>query len=274
MESFLLLGAIQGLTEFLPVSSSGHLTIAQAFLGFANPEKNLVLDLVLHVGTLLAVCWYFRADLLPFLHPSGWRDPRRLRLALLVILASLPTAAIGLGFKDLFEEIFASPRLVCLALAITASLLLAAERFARPPLHDQAESAPWWKALVIGIAQGIAVTPGISRSGATIATGLLLGLPGPEAARFSFLISIPAVGGAALLEARKLWQPIQSENIASTLAPSGLALGFLASAMTGLLALHLLHVVVRRQKLSWFSWYLYAAAGVAFILLTVRGVPQ
>ena len=271
MESYLFLGALQGLTEFLPVSSSGHLTIAQALLGFANPEENLALDLTLHVGTLLAIFWYFRADLLPYLQPSGWRDPNRRQLAILIVAASVPTAAIGLGFKDLFEQAFGSPRLVCLALGVTGALLLAAERLARAPTHETAEAAPLWKAFLIGIAQGIAVTPGISRSGATIATGLLLGLPGSEAARFSFLISIPAVGGAALLHARKLLKP---DGIPGDLSGSGLLLGFVASAVTGLLALHLLHAIVRRQRLSWFSWYLFAAAGAAFVLLTTRGVGQ
>ncbi|HNV70963.1 MAG TPA: undecaprenyl-diphosphate phosphatase, partial [Candidatus Ozemobacteraceae bacterium] len=195
-----LLGAIQGLTEFLPVSSSGHLTIFQHLFGLQDPESNLALDILLHSATLLAVIWFFRADLWVFATADGRARPENRRLALLVLVASIPTAVIGLGFKKKFEALFGAPLIVCCALVATGVLLLAAHWQARRQAGGGIGELSLGHALFIGILQGIAITPGISRSGSTIAAGIFSGMKGEEAGRFSFLLMIVSVGGATLLE--------------------------------------------------------------------------
>jgi len=270
MLKYIILGVVQGLTEFLPVSSSGHLTIAEALFHLESPDANLTLDICLHLGTLLAVVWFLRAALLPYITVAGWKDAGRRRVAFLVFAASIPTAIIGLSLKDTFEKMFASPSLVCLFLAVTGVLLLLADSRKAMVSQPVLSELPLWKALLIGLFQGIAITPGISRSGSTIAGGMLLGIPGVEAARFSFLLSIPAVGGAALLQARK----IMKAGLPADFAPSELMVGFLTSAAVGLLALKLLQFVLERQKLSVFAYYLFAASIIAFSILSLSGGPR
>lgn len=248
-----LLGVVQGLTEFLPVSSSGHLVLFQRWLPHAGDP--VAFDLVLHLGTLLPVLGTFRADLAMML-----RDLRQgegpllarpgVRLGAWVVLGSVPTAAIGLTFKDVFEQAFSNLGAVAVAFAITATLLLAT-RFAPAPQVDLARMRPW-HALVIGVVQGLAITPGISRSGSTIGAALLLGVDRGLAARFSFLLALPAVGGAFLLQAREL--DLRSLHLGP------LAVGFLVSAVTGWGALRLLLRLVRAGDFSRFAFYLYPLA--------------
>ncbi len=276
----ILLGVIQGLTEFLPVSSSGHLTIFQALLGMKNPDANLALSIILHTGTLLAVILYFRADLAPYFSARGWQPGPQRRIAELVIAGSIPTALIGLGFKDSFEKLFASPQIVCIAFLITAALLFAADR--RTPNqtsgHGEVQSVSeltmdtisFASAIIIGIAQGLAITPGISRSGSTIAVAMLLGVAGPEAAKFSFFLMMPAVGGATLLELRKLLK----SGIPADLDITGAAVGGMFSFITGLFALGLLMYILKQQKLRYFSYYLVVFSLAAFTILRLTGAAS
>jgi len=276
----ILLGVIQGLTEFLPVSSSGHLTIFQALLGMKDPDSNLALSIILHTGTLLAVMLYFRADLAPYFSLKGWHPGPQRRIAGLVIAGSIPTALIGLGFKDFFEKLFASPQFVCFALLITAALLFTADRRTAVQTSEISTNQPageltmstlsFTSALIIGIAQGFAITPGISRSGSTIAVAMLLGVAGPEAAKFSFLLMMPAVGGATLLELKKIFK----SGIPADLDLTGAAIGGAFSFMTGLLALGLLMYILRQQKLRYFSYYLVVLSLVAFITLRLTGAAS
>ncbi len=245
----MLLGAVQGLTEFLPVSSSGHLVLFQQFLPV--PGDPVAFDLVLHLGTLMPVFWVYRASLLEIIRDfvggeGGWLERKGVRLGAWVVVGSVPTAAIGLAFEDLFTHLFANTLSVGIAFFVTAALLYGT-RFA--PGGDTDESSmKWWHAVLIGVVQGLAITPGISRSGSTIALALFLGMNREYAARFSFLLSIPAILGAFLLKA-------------SDLTVTGAALpplvgGFIAAAAVGYVALVVLIRLVKSGDFSRFAWYL------------------
>ncbi|MDR1546305.1 MAG: undecaprenyl-diphosphate phosphatase [Deltaproteobacteria bacterium] len=266
------LGLIQGLCEFLPVSSSGHLVLAQALFGLKEPE--ILLDLTLHLGTLLAVAVFYRRSLaalfseLRFL-PGALVSPARLvelsrarpnfRLGLLIILGSFPTAAVGFIFQDFLTGLFASASAVGVALLITAAALTTTAFRRRPPRRGLLNMTAA-DALLIGLIQGLAIAPGLSRSGLTIAAALLLGLERELAARYSFLLSIPAIlGGLALSLA---------QGLSSALGPATLALGFSVAAVAGWWALKLLTGLVDRGRLHFFApWCLLA--GLAALLLPV-----
>jgi undecaprenyl-diphosphatase len=254
----ILLGILQGATEFLPVSSSGHLALAQNLLDdFVQP--GLLFDILLHVGTMVAVIGYFWKDLAGLLTSPWRRDAAsrvQRRMLALIVLGSVPTALIGLSFKDLFEGLFHQPLIVCLMLLITGGLLIIAERFSSACRTQ--EQMTWKDALIVGTVQGLAIIPGISRSGSTIATLLLRGVDGETAARFSFLLALPAIFGAALLSVKDMHQ-VAMEMVPIYLAGTGAAL------ITGLICIHFLMGVIRRRRLSWFAYYCWAAgiAGVA-----------
>ncbi|MGM0599137.1 MAG: undecaprenyl-diphosphate phosphatase [Candidatus Rifleibacteriota bacterium] len=269
MLNIMLQGIIQGLTEFLPVSSSGHLTLFQHFTGKTNLEANLQTDIAVHFGTLLAVIFFFRADLKPFFTISGWKDAKIRRLAMLIVSASVPTAIIGLALKDEFESIFTRPSLVCYALLFTGLLLLLSEHIKKKQIQKQIQlnELGYFKAILIGIAQSLAITPGISRSGSTISAGLLGGLKGEDSARFSFLLMIPAVGGVTLLEISK----VLSRGIAADLAYTDLLIGIIISAVTGFASLKLLVFIIKRQKLSIFAYYLFTLSLISLIAINYSG---
>ena len=250
------LGLVQGLTEFLPVSSSGHLVLFQQVLPVVGDP--VAFDLVLHLGTLVPVLVFYRGDLaalfseaaaspLPLLRRPG------VRLLLLLGAGSIPTAAIGVAFEHRFEAMFTAPAFVGFAFALTG-LLLFLTRWA-PPGRTGLEGMRVRDAVLVGLAQGAAITPGISRSGATIATALFLGIERELAARFSFLLSVPAILGAFAFRAP------QADFGALPLAP--LAAGFLSAALSGYVALILLVRVVRAGSFSRFAWYLWPLAAFA-----------
>jgi len=252
-----ILGVVQGLTEFLPISSSGHLVLFQHLLGFMEPE--LLFDAALHFGTLLAVCIFFHRDLRamvvdawglirqPFARKPHAPSPR-LPLVWWIFVGSLPTALIGLMFRGTFEKAFGSVPFVGVMLLVTGTLLLLTRITARSGSSKQ--TIGLLIALAIGTIQGIAIIPGISRSGATIACGLLLGLEREFAGRFSFLLSIPAITGALLLQLM--------EGDAGRIPPGTLIIGVVASGVVGILALRLLMGMVRRGRLSFFAPYCWA----------------
>jgi len=251
-----ILGIVQGVTEFLPVSSSGHLVLLQSHLPVVGDP--IAFDLGLHLGTLLPVLAIYRKDIMGILKDvvggEGTMMSRPgVRLMLMVVLGSIPTAAIGLAFEDVFEAMFANTLSVGIAFAITGTLLWFTRRARAGSTTETTMSIG--QALAIGTIQGLAITPGISRSGSTIALALFLGLDREAAARYSFLLSIPAIVGAFILKAPDLetagaaWQP--------------LAIGFITAAVTGYLALHLLLRFVRRGNLDRFAFYLWPLAAVA-----------
>lgn len=254
-----LLGAVQGLTEFLPVSSSGHLVLFQHLFGLHEPE--LAFDISVHIGTLAAVLFYFRLDLwamvtalirLPGRLAGGARfsdlaaTDEAIRMALLIVLASVPTAILGLAFKEIADQLFSSVAMVGGAMLVTAGLLWTTRQ--RTGEGTGILAFTLVAALTIGLVQGLAIIPGISRSGATITVGILLGLNRETAARFSFLLSIPAVAGAGLLGARDLAGP---EAIPLVVV----AVGTVISAIVGYGALRLLVYIVRRGNLHRFAPY-------------------
>lgn len=256
----ILLGALQGATEFLPVSSSGHLVLAQHLLGdFEQP--GVLFDVLLHVGTMVAVILYFWRDLTGLV-TSLWRKDdlagEQRHVVLLLIAGSVPTAAIGLLFKDILVGLFERPDIVCLMLLVTGTLLWLAERLSRRTVTRSKMS--FTDALLVGTVQGCAIIPGISRSGSTIAALLLRGIDGETAARFSFLLALPAVFGAALLSLKDL------DNLGGAAMAHYLA-GTAAALLTGLLCIHLLMGVIRRRRLHWFAVYCWIVGGVGLALL-------
>lgn len=202
----IFLGVVQGLTEFLPVSSSGHLVFFQSLMGLKEPP--IFFDVMLHIGTLLAVVVYFWTDICEIAQGLGavlkrkHKNLPQVKLFLLIILASIPTGLMGILFKDWFESFFSRPKLVGGMLLITG-LVLWLTRFTKKEGKPLGRMG-WIDAILIGIAQGFAILPGISRAGATISTGLFCGLDRELSGKFSFLLSIPAILGATLLEFRKI----------------------------------------------------------------------
>ncbi len=243
-----LLGLIQGLTEFLPVSSSGHLAIAQHFLpGFEQP--GLLFDVLLHFATTMAVVIYFRKDIWKLLSCFFRKDPYAVddrHTFWMIVLGSIPTAIIGLSGKDFFAGLFENLLVIGCMLLLTAMLLIVAEKArkdGRPMTQIKANDA-----LLVGIVQGFAIIPGISRSGSTIATLLLRGVDGEAAAKFSFLLALPAIGGAMLLSLKDL------DQVASADLPA-YGLGALIAFVSGLFAIRWLMNVVRRRRLVGFAVY-------------------
>jgi len=257
-----LLGIVQGLTEFLPVSSSGHLVLLQQF--FPVDGDDVLFDLVLHVGTLIPVLWFYRKDVGtiaadpifgkgPFLSRPG------VRLALLLLLATVPTGIIGVAFKDLFELWFATPAVLTVTFAITGTLVFLSGRIRDGGIGI--DRMVWWHALVLGVAQGFAITPGISRSGTTIVVALLLGLTPMAAARFSFLMSVPAILGAVVLK-------LDDAELAG-MDLAALGLGGVSAMVSGYAALILLVLVVKRRRLASFAPYCWAMAALSGVLALV-----
>jgi undecaprenyl-diphosphatase len=267
----ILLGIIQGLTEFFPVSSSGHLVIIESFFkNFYRP--GILFEVLLHVATLVPVIIYYRKEIYQIVEGIlNWKSDSAdssfsggRRLFFMLIVGSIPTAVIGFAFKDFFEELFSTPGLVLVALCITGSLLWFASRHMNTTRRlDQMTIRD---ALLIGTFQGLAITPGISRSGSTIAMGLLCGIDPQASAAYSFLLSIPAISGAALLEMRHidlLWQP--GLNLAAMLA------GALIASIVGYLAIRYLVRLLSLKRLSLFAWYCWLFALVSGLILFFTG---
>ncbi len=256
----LILAVVQGIAEFLPVSSSGHLALLGHFLGSRAPDGGLVLEVVLHLGTLCSVVVFYRSDLAGL--ASGVLHGRRdsLRLLLLLFIASIPAGVCGLLLQDRIEAAFSSPLLVALLLGLNGLVLLAAGRS-----RKRAGGSPGFlSAAAGGLAQAVAILPGISRSGSTISAITVSGTTQTAAARFSFLMSIPAIAGAGLLEARE----ISSISGADALTA---ATGFAISAITGYLALKVLIGILERNRLWIFGVYCLAASLVCTAVILTGG---
>ncbi len=248
----LLLGILQGLTEFFPISSSGHLVVLQHFLGFKEPI--LMFDIVLHLGTLLAVVTFLKTEILGILTTNPLKDRDSAYLWLNPLLALIPTGIIGLFIEKKANYFFGSTAVVGIMFFITGLLLLL-PKFIR--LSYSEELTPI-KALFIGVSQGIAAIPGISRSGITIITGLLFGLKGDKAGRFSFLIFCPAILGALGLEFLKAYRDRTWDPYG--IPPYTYLLGFLTAFFVGYISLKGLMWVVKagtHGRLHWFSPYCF-----------------
>lgn len=264
----IFLGIVQGLTEFLPVSSSGHLAIAQHYLpNFHQP--GVLFDVLLHLGTLLTIIIYFRREifsiftsLLP--KPQGGLDPREeaarkahRNLAFFIVVGSLPAAGVGLGFEQQLIKLFSSILLVGAMLMVTGTALFLAESI--PQSAPGKRQIGTGNALIIGLAQAFAIIPGISRSGLTIAAALLRGIEGEAAVRFSFLLSIPAILGAVALSCKDLDQ-IPAGEIWAYVA------GSLTAVIIGLASLWLLQKMVRLRRLRLFAYYCWVVGATVLLI--------
>ena len=249
----ILLGVIQGLTEFLPVSSSGHLVLAQGLLGVKQPGVSF--ELLVHLGTLVAVLVYFRTvigRLIRSLFVAELREDRK--LVLLLIVGTIPAGLVGFLLEDFFERAFSNPVMSACMLLVTGLLLLST-RFVR-----KGTAAPsWGTAIIMGLGQAMAILPGISRSGSTIAFGLLAKVKPDRAAEFSFLLAVPAIGGAVLLKSREL------AGLDSALI-GPYALGTLLAFVSGLVAVYAVLATIKRGKFDYFAYYCFVAGGVALYL--------
>ncbi len=262
----IVLGFVQGATEFVPVSSSGHLVIVPWLLGWATPS--LLFDTVLHWGTLLSIVLVFWRDLwtifvatLLSMVRRSLADPMA-RLGWFIVVGSIPAVFAGFLLKDPIEALFSDPLAAAGFLLVTAVLLAGSEQLARRRIPtDTLTTMRWPQAIVIGLAQAIALAPGISRSGSTMAAGLGMGLRREDAARFSFLLGTPAFLGAGLLQLNDALAAGSSAVVAQ--APA-LVTGFLVSALVGFVAIRGLLAYLRRHSLNVFAVYCVIASLVVF----------
>lgn len=249
------LGALQGVTEFLPISSSGHLAVGRHFVPVGGDE--LAFDLMLHLGTLVPVLVLFRKDLGrmvtdPLRGEGPWLARPGVRFLALVVVASVPTALMGLLLEDYFESMFSSFGSLSWQFALTAVVLWATARWDR---GDRDLGAMTWQdAALIGIAQGLAILPAVSRSGATIAAGMYLGLRRDLVGRFSFICSVPAILGAVLLKLDDV--TVDPEQVPAWTA------GTVTSMVVGFVSLAVLMRVIRSGDFSRFAWY---CAGMSLV---------
>lgn len=257
----LILGLLQGLTEYLPVSSSGHLAIGSELFGIEG-EENLAFTVAVHVATVLStlvilwkeIDWIFRGLF-------KWEMNAETKYVLNIVISMIPVGIVGVFFKDYVEEVFGSGISIVGYMLFVTAALLTFSYYAKP---RQKENIGWRDALVIGIAQAFAVMPGLSRSGSTIATGLLLGCKKESLAQFSFLMVIPPILGEALLDVVK---GLKGEEAFGGIDALPLAVGFLAAFMSGCLACKWMINIVKKGKLIYFAIYC-AIAGIFALLIS------
>lgn len=260
----ILLGVLQGLTEFLPVSSSGHLALAEHFFGITSP--GVTFEVFVHFGTALAVLWFFRARVVSILKAVLlWAarreyDRREARLALYIIIGTVPAAVIGLAFDDLIGRLFDSPVLVSIMLLVTGTMLWLTRRI--PPGERPRETAR--DAVLIGLAQAAAIMPGISRSGATISAGLGLGLDRRRAAEFAFLLSIPVILGATVASIGDV-AGVGSDTAWATFA------GTVAAFVSAIPAIAVLMRIVTVGRFHRFAYYCWAVGALGLTLSLTLG---
>lgn len=257
IEAFLL-GILQGLTEFLPISSSGHLVLGEHVLGIQlDPQSLKAFDVILHAGTLVALLVYFWKDWMEMLFEGIVKDLKE-SLLLKIIIATIPAVIVGLWFGDAIDEYFRSPMMVGRMMMAVALVLALCERF---PWKKSKEIPSLMQGILIGCFQAIALIPGVSRSGMTMAGGMFQGMKRHSAAKFSFLLGTPAIAGAALLIGLKVWSGEY------TLPPFGtVIIGFFASAVSSFVCMHFLLQFVKRHGLWVFSIYLFFVSCLIFFL--------
>lgn len=247
----IVLGIIQGLTEFLPVSSSGHLELAKWILGDDSvASESMLMTVTLHAATALATIVVFRKDILEVLRDLfkfQWNEGSK--FALLIIVSMIPAAAVGVLFDDLLEALFNQQiALVAGMLLLTGLLLFLADR-----AKDTDKPVGWTEAIIVGLAQAVAILPGISRSGATIGTSVLLGVDRSKAARFSFLMVVPLIMG-------KMAKDLLGGEFSGTVDIAALGVGFIAAFFTGIAACVWMIQLVKKAELKWFAYYCFTVA--------------
>lgn len=243
----LLLGVIEGLTEFLPVSSTGHLILASHAMGITS-EAGAAMEVVIQLGAILAVCWFYYKRL--------WHTVRTLphhkgsqRFALAVIIATLPAVIIGFSAQDFIKQLLDSPTVVAVMLIVGGILILIIEKKKPAPRYDDVEEISPKLALMIGLCQALAMIPGVSRSGATIMGALLLRVERKTAAEFSFFLSIPIISGAALYDFYKHYHLMSSDMLLL------IAVGFVSAFFTALMVIRWFIRFISRNDFTPFAWY-------------------
>ena len=262
----IILGIIQGLTEFLPVSSSGHLAIGKELLGI-EASSDLTFEIVVHAATVLSTIVVFRKQIWNLLKGFfRFKNNDEMDYLLKIGVSMIPIFIVGVFFKDQVEALFGSIKGVGIALCVTAVLLFFSDLASMPGLQNRlAQKTParngisWWQAFVVGIGQAFAVAPGLSRSGTTISTGLIIGVKREVMAQFSFLMVLIPILGEAFLEI------VGGEMAASSVGALPLALGFISAFISGLFACKVMIALVKRARLSWFALYCLIAAVLIFI---------
>ena len=265
----LLMGLLQGLTEYLPISSSGHLAIASSLFGIEG-EQNLAFTVIVHVATVLSTIVILWKEIVWILRDlftrQSWKSYSGLnegtRYAINIIISMIPVGVVGLFFKDSIEDIFGSGTTVVGCCLLVTAALLTFSYYAKPRQREQITGL---HAFVIGIAQAVAVLPGLSRSGSTIATGLLLGNKKERLAQFSFLMVIPPILGEALLDMKDLVESAGTGAAGTETRTGVLVIGFLAAFLSGCAACKWMISIVRKGKLIWFGIYC-AVAGLMTLL--------
>jgi len=262
----IILGIVQGLTEFLPISSSGHLILAEWATGWKGELiNNLTFDVALHAGTLIAVLWYFWRDWLRLGTASvnvlrGKAPAHEARLVWYLVLATIPAVIVGVRYERIVETLFRNPLLVAAALVVGSLLMWLSDRYSSQSRN--LATMTLGHAIFVGVAQAVALVPGISRSGVTISAALAAGYRREDAARFSFLLSTPIIAGAGLHKLRHI-------NFQGH-AAWGCILGTLSSAIVGYLAIKFLIRYLERHSLNVFVWYRLALAAAVVVLWIVR----
>ena len=270
----IILGIVQGLTEFLPISSSGHLLLVPWLFNWhfllENPDLNKTFDVALHLGTFVAVVIYFRREIVRLVGAWGRSITRRslaepeAKLAWLLIVSTIPAALVGVLLEDFITNTLGKPWMIGVAMIVFAGFMYLVDHIAR--LDRDLEALTWLDALLIGVAQSLALLPGVSRSGITMMTGLLVRLDRESAARYSFLMSIPVIGGAAAFKGLEV---ARDGLPAGTAMP--FAVGMVAAALSGIAAIWFTLAYLKRHNFNLFVVY-RIAIGVGVLVLIVAGV--
>ncbi len=269
--ALVILGVFQGLAEFLPISSSGHLVlleqsgIMKKLMADPGEEINLLINVSLHVATLIAVLIYMRKDIFRIVKgffsgiiSKNYSSPD-FRAGVYILVASVPAGILGILFKDFFERVFSSSTMVFIFLIINGFILITANKI--PSKGRKLEEAGFSRSIFVGFCQAIAMLPGISRSGSTLAGGIFCGLEGVEAARFSFLMAVPVIAGAGLVEGLKASGGVYPAEIYAPLAA-----GMIAAIMVALVSIGILFWIVKRLKLDIFGYYTIALGIIGLVI--------
>lgn len=251
----IILGVVQGVTEFLPVSSSGHLVLLQNIFGLK--EAPIFFDTLIHFATLLAVIFYLRKEIWSII--SGLNKKENQRLVVLIVLATIPAVIVGFLFKNKIEQAFNSLDILVLTFLITAIILFATKFFEKG--QRVLAGLGWMGALLVGLFQGMAILPGVSRSGSTISAGLFTGLKRDDAFKFSFLLAIPVILGAMVLQVVDLNMFQLQNNLLADFV------GFIAALIFGFLSLKILEIITAKGKLYYFAFYCLALSAIILIFI-------
>jgi undecaprenyl-diphosphatase len=258
-----LIGIVEGLTEFLPVSSTGHIILAEELLHFEGPPGK-VFEIVIQLGAILAICFLYRAKIIATVAGVFRRDPVSLRFATAVIVAFLPAAVVGVALHKYIKVLLEKPIVVAVALIVGGVAILVIEKLAQRPRVKSVDDIGWKTALFIGVCQCLAMVPGVSRSGATIMAARVFRVDRATAAEFSFFLAIPTMLGATVYDLMKNW---------STLSPNGgglILLGMVVAFISALVVVKAFVAFISRHGFGVFAWYRIAIGALALVLLLVH----